>query len=252
MHLHVHATVHPCLRPVCLRLTLSSLLKFIFMVNLMEYSVTISLHNSTQNVQVQGASTMPDGSKGAIFILNNYLADLFKTRSKEQKENVLAFNTALSQLGRKRAEQQQQSQQQLPPNLCAVCSGDMLKHNSKAMPCPNLMCMARMHSKCFRKHNCPYSVFPAISGIGAKKRPLAMTSFITNDEETPSPPQPGPPTTVIPSLSSLIRHITTSTPAMTPINSSTVSPAVPQPTSSVAALPPSFIFHTQPGLLEHS
>ena len=67
---------------------------------------------------------MPDGTKAAVFILNNYLADLFKSRASEQKESVAAFNSALSDFGRRKAEILSQGQQQLPYTLCSVCKGE--------------------------------------------------------------------------------------------------------------------------------
>ena len=121
---------------------------------------------------------MPDGSKVPVFILNNYLGHLFKSSSIDQKDDITAFNNALQELAIKKVEQHQQQHQQpmqLPLNLCTVCHGDMSKHNSKPAPCTNLPCQAKMHSKCFRKHSCPYQT---------NKRSLAMTSFLAVDDSS--------------------------------------------------------------------
>ena len=125
---------------------------------------------------------MPDGTKAAVFILNNYLADPLKSWASEQKESVAAFNSALSDFGRRKAEKQCQGQQQLPSTLCSVCKGDLTKYNSKPVPCPNPGCAARMHSKCIRKHSCPFFL------TGTRKRSIGMTSFLSIEDETPSPP----------------------------------------------------------------
>ena len=58
-------------------ITQTTILKFIFVKDLIKYGVTISLHHTSQNVQIQGGSSMPDGSTAAMFILNDYLSDLF-------------------------------------------------------------------------------------------------------------------------------------------------------------------------------
>ena len=156
----------------------STILKFVFIRDMMEYSATISVHNTTQNVQIQGSSSMPDGSKVPVFILNNYLGLLFKSSSIDQKDDITAFNNALQELAIKRVEQHQQQHQQpmqFPLNLCTVCHDDISKHNSKPAPCTNLPCQAKMHSKCFRKHSCPYKT---------KKISLAMTSFLAVDDSS--------------------------------------------------------------------
>ena len=45
--------------------------------------VTVSLHHTTQNVQVQVGGSMSDGFTATTFILSNYLADLFASCSYE-------------------------------------------------------------------------------------------------------------------------------------------------------------------------
>ena len=87
------------------------------MKNLMEHSVTISIHNTTQNIQIQGGSLMSDGSTSAMFLLNNYFVDLFKSKSVEHKDIVSQFNTALSELGRKGTEHHHPKQQYLSSHL---------------------------------------------------------------------------------------------------------------------------------------
>ena len=66
-------------------------------------------------------------------------------------------------------------------NRCSVCNGDLSKNNSKTVPCMNLGCSAQTHSKCFRKHICPYSTT-------TRKKTIGMTSFLALDNEDPVSP----------------------------------------------------------------
>lgn len=171
----------------------SIILKFIFMMGLMEYGVTIGLHHTTQKVQIQGGSSMPDGSTAATFLLKYFITDLFNTMSADQKEKIDLFNAALLDLAKSRNETLQKNAEEINPKkftICSVCSKDMAG-NSKIVPCPNAHCLAKMHTKCFRKHVC----YPAES----RKRPLGMTSFLSletdneqltepNHDETSAPP----------------------------------------------------------------
>ena len=202
-------------------ITQTTILKFIFMKELMEYSVTISLHHTTQKIQIQGSSSMSDGSKVATFILNRYLADLFRSKSLEQKENVDSFNSALTTLGLRRAGEQRQQNLQISSNRCSVCNGDLSKNNSKTVPCINLGCSAQTHSKCFRKHACPYST-------SSRKRNIGMTSFLALDDDSPpttSSQQPtiSPPVSSSPASASLITASTcfvSSIPSIPPVQTS--------------------------------
>ena len=82
----------------------SSVLKLLFLVDLMEHGLTISLHHTTQKVQIQGGSKMADGSTAAVFALNNFFTDIFKSRAKEHKDTIDQFNSALIDLAQRKAE----------------------------------------------------------------------------------------------------------------------------------------------------
>ena len=70
----------------------------------MEHGLTISLHHTTQKVQIQGGSKMADGSTAAVFALNNFFTDIFKSRAKEHKDTIDQFNSALIDLAQRKAE----------------------------------------------------------------------------------------------------------------------------------------------------
>ena len=116
---------------------------------------------------------MPDGSTAATFILNHFVADLFNSRSLSHKSEIDEFNAALVDQARKRNE----SRQSLPfisSMMCSVCSKDMSKNNSKIVPCVSADCFAKMHTKCFRKHLCPY--------VGTKQKPTETTQMFTDSQ----------------------------------------------------------------------
>ena len=118
---------------------------------------------------------MADGSKAAVFALNNFFTDIFKSKAKEHKDKIDQFNIALIDLAQRKAEKiKGKSLQPSSNDHCAVCQGNLTKYNSKPVPCINLDCSSTMHTKCFRKHRC-------ITSSG--KRPIEMTSFLVSDEE---------------------------------------------------------------------
>ena len=132
----------------------TTVLKFVYRIDLMQYGVTISLHHTTQRVQIQGACRMHDGSKAATFILNHFIADIFNTYSSLHKGEIDEFNAALLEKAKERNEVSN-AQEFSASLLCSVCGKDMSKNNSKVVPCINKQCCAKMHTKCFRKHECP-------------------------------------------------------------------------------------------------
>ena len=47
---------------------------------------------------------MADGSTAAVFALNNFFTDIFKSRAKEHKDTIDQFNSALIDLAQRKAE----------------------------------------------------------------------------------------------------------------------------------------------------
>ena len=139
----------------------STVLKFIFSKDNCEHNLSVSLHHTSQKVQIQGGTSMPDGSTSAVFFLNKFVSNLLKSSAKNQEENIKLFNTTLKDLAGKRSHQSEQIQASSRGNpassYCGVCHGDLTKRNSKAVPCLNIGCVAQMHTKCFRRHSCPHS-----------------------------------------------------------------------------------------------
>ena len=58
-------------------------------------SVTIHLHNTTRNVQVQGGSTMPDGSTAAIWFSMNCIKPWFQQMAENKRVNIDTVNQAI-------------------------------------------------------------------------------------------------------------------------------------------------------------
>ena len=54
--------------------------------------VTIHVHHSTRLVQIQGGSTMPDGSNSALWFLQNVLLGKFQVLAKAKSYNITSFN----------------------------------------------------------------------------------------------------------------------------------------------------------------
>ena len=75
---------------------------------------------------------MPDGSKAAEFVLNNFI-ELFTLKAVNQAENISAFNSALKST-KMDVDQSSQSVNAISPSLCAVCNRDLSKNNSKPVP----------------------------------------------------------------------------------------------------------------------
>ena len=155
----------------------SCVLKFIYKLDLIEYGVTISLHHTTQLVQIQGGCLMSDGSKAATFILNHFIADLFNSRSLSHKSEIDEFNAALIEQAKKKNESRQNPSVSTSM-LCSVCCKDMSRYNSKIVPCVNNNCYAKMHTKCFRKHACPFvgTKQKSTESITATQFPISVSS----------------------------------------------------------------------------
>ena len=162
----------------------STVLKFIYTLDLMEHGLTLSLHHTTQRVQVQGGSKMSDGSKAAIFFFQHFLSDHLKSRAATHKESIEEFNSALLDLAKNRAEQGSNDYNQIQSSICAVCNRDLSKGNSKPVPCIQENCFAEMHTKCFRRHSCP----PKECQAPSRKRPIGMTSFLSVEQDEESHP----------------------------------------------------------------
>ena len=61
-------------------------------------SVTVHLHHSTRNAQIQGGSTMPDKSKAAVWFLKNVVHGRIELLAHSKKKSVSNFNSAIMHL----------------------------------------------------------------------------------------------------------------------------------------------------------
>ena len=188
----------------------TTVLKFIYRVDLMQYGVTISLHHTTQLVQIQGGSKMSDGTKAASFVLNHVIADLFNSRSSTHKSEIDSFNAALLEEAKKRNEDRhtQTIGSATSSMFCSVCSRDMSKNNSKIVPCPKIGCFAKMHTSCFRKHTCPFN------GTRNKALESSVTHAVPESEEVVLPQNQQIPS----SFPSLTQTTSTSTFSFSSVN----------------------------------
>ena len=94
-----------------------------------------------------------------------------------------AFNAAILDLANQNSQEVYQAQTPSNTTICAVCSEDLSKGNSRATPCINEGCSAQMRSKCFRKHRCPLLAGNKTALPNSKKRPIGMTSFLLSENE---------------------------------------------------------------------
>ena len=82
--------------------------------NLSLGGVTIHLHHTTRNVQIQGSSIMPDNKLAPVWFVDNVLKDRFSQLAKSQAYNISAFNKAVGDMATTHMEQ---------VNTKSVCGG---------------------------------------------------------------------------------------------------------------------------------
>ena len=126
--------------------------------------VTVHLHHTTRNIQIQGSAMLPDNKKAPVWFVDMVVRDLFTKMSTELASDISNFNKTVGNL----------ITEQLPNvNKPSICSGCKNSFNGRSAPEQCSKCKLFFHRfKCF-----PTSSHPCY----AKKRPSSQSSlFVPN------------------------------------------------------------------------
>ena len=187
--------------------------------------VTVHVHHSTRLVQVQGGSSMPDGSPAAAWFVKNVLQGKFLLLAKSKSYNISKFNDAITSISNKGA---------IAKNLCGSCLKVL---DSRSTPLYCFQCTKQFHKTtgCFRGHKC-YKTQVSSSQFSpntpAASTSVSITAMPTGSLSLCSSP---PPTTVPPTNSPSNAAIQAQSISLLP----TSTPTAPSPpiTSSTRCLP---------------
>lgn len=109
--------------------------------------VTIHLHNTTRNVQIQGGATMPDGNSAAIWFTVNCIKPWFENLAKNKRLNIDSMNQAISALSSISSE----FSVDFSSKICGKCN---TKFKGKSKPFLCFYCKKYFHSQSKCKHKC--------------------------------------------------------------------------------------------------
>ena len=164
--------------------------------------VTVHLHNTTRNVQVQGSALLPDNTKAPVWFVENILKVKFNQLSESQAKEISSFNRSVGEMVTKHLEQTTRS----------YCAGCQANFNGRSSPeqCPE--CKQHYHKKCFPapNHSCQVrkrtmscsNRSEAQSSLLKSKptaipswrtQPLSMTALTGSPAPVPTDPSRAPP-----------------------------------------------------------
>ena len=108
--------------------------------------VTVHLHHSTRNVQLQGSALLPDNTTAPVWFVENILKDKFKIEESQAKD-ISKFNQSVSDMVTKHFEQV------TTKNTCAGCKSIF---NGRCLPIQCPQCTLYYHTKCYPSttHSC--------------------------------------------------------------------------------------------------
>ena len=121
--------------------------------------VTVHLHHTSRNVQVQGSALLPDNTKAPVWFVENVLRNRFNEMSRTQAYDISMFNKSVGEMVTKHLEQ---------VNTRTACDGCQVNFNGRSSPeqCPD--CKLYFHKfKCYQSSNHPCHV---------KKRTMSFTN----------------------------------------------------------------------------
>ena len=109
-------------------------------------SVTIHLHHSTRNAQIQGGSVMPDKSKAAMWFLKNIIHGRIELLAHKKKISVAQFNAAIITVANDHIQ---------TLNNSKICGDCQTSFNGQSRPMFCKQCRKYFHStRCFKAHKC--------------------------------------------------------------------------------------------------
>ena len=109
-------------------------------------SITVHLHNTTRNVQIQGGSTMPDGSTAAVWFLMNCVKPWFQQRAINKRVNIDSVNEAILAIPTASSDSSATSS--------AACGKCLNPFRGKSKPTLCFYCKKYFHSQSKCKHKC--------------------------------------------------------------------------------------------------
>ena len=152
--------------------------------------VTVHLHHTTRNVQLQGSALMPNNSKAPVWFLQNILRNKFTRLSDTQTQDILQLNKAVvDTLGR-----------DMNPTNRSSCAGCKASFTGRSSPEMCSHCSLYYHKKCLpsSNHTCHTRIgsVPAsrgTRGVNTRRIITHVTSSIA--PHTPAPLSQGPSST---------------------------------------------------------
>lgn len=123
--------------------------------NLSLGGVTVHLHHTTRNVQIQGSALFPDNKKAPVWFVDNVIKERFSTMSKGRAYDISHFNKTVGSLVTEHLHQVKSKcwgcknnfNGRSVPEQCAECK--QYFHKFKCFPSANHPCHIRKRSQSF-------------------------------------------------------------------------------------------------------
>ena len=154
--------------------------------------VTVHLHHSTRNVQLQGSALLPDNTTAPVWFVENILKDKFKIEESQAKD-ISKFNQSVSDMVTKHFEQV------TTKNTCAGCKS-IFNGRCSPIQCPQYTLF--YHTKCYPSttHSCQIRRRTAscttTSKVGQRTRDNHLRVTAENNPNT-STQQPAPQSSIL-------------------------------------------------------
>ena len=180
--------------------------------------VTVHLHHTSRNVQIQGSALLPENKKAPVWFLDNVIKERFATLSQGLAYDISQFNKAVGSLVTKHLHNVSHN---------TICSGCRNNFNGRSSPEQCTECKLFYHKfKCFptanhpcyvRKRSQSFSNSPQVrTGMNTlpERRPLVSTNPTTAMTDPaprptlahPHPHPPDPVNTATGSLQPILSH----------------------------------------------
>ena len=199
------------------------IVKLAFTVKGTESELTVTLHNGTRVIQVQGSLIMPDGEPSASWFVTNILSPQLTSLAGKKNADITSYHSALSSMhSSKPTKIARRPSATAKSRKCDACPKTL--HNNIPFPCSAGKCNLVLHKKCAptNMHTCPTQqslpqvqpnppsppltlnqfISPPLSSLAlgtsvtlfpAAKRPSCDISTIDIDEETTTENTSAPP-----------------------------------------------------------
>ena len=111
--------------------------------------VTVHLHHTTRNVQLQGSALIGDNMKAPVWFVKNLLKKRFDQLAESQSQDIKDFNKAVVDMISSQLSQSQ-------TNIKGVCGGCQRNFNGRSVPEHCSHCSLYYHKyKCYQSQNHP-------------------------------------------------------------------------------------------------